>query len=92
MATAEPTIAGPAAGDASAPSTELADQWRLLGRAATFVAILTSPAVYVWFSQYNGWSPLKSLLATLGLVIAFRRLQPSARTTSSSDSATTSGR
>jgi ATP-dependent Zn protease len=72
MATAEPTIDSPRAVDSQPPSTELADQWRMLSRAATFVAILTSPAVYVWFTQYNGWGALESLLATAGLVIAFR--------------------
>jgi cell division protease FtsH len=74
MATAEPTIGGPTMPDARVPSTELADQWRLLGRAATFVAVLTSPALFVWFREYNDWSTLKSALATAGVVIAFRGL------------------
>jgi cell division protease FtsH len=72
MATAEPTIGGPTTLESSAPSTELADQWRLLTRAATVVAILTSPALFVWFTEYNGWSALVSLLATVGVVIVFR--------------------
>ena len=55
-----------------APSTELADQWRTLTRAATIVAVLTSPALYIWFSQHNGWAWYWSLLATLGVVITFR--------------------
>ena len=45
----------------AAASTELADQWRRLTRAATVVALLTSPAVFVWFHEYNGWSWLWSL-------------------------------
>ena len=49
MATAEPTIGpSPLARD-QAPSTELADPWRTLTRAATIVALLTSPALYIWF-------------------------------------------
>ena len=72
MATAEPTIGpSPLARD-QAPSTELADQWRTLTRAATIVALLTSPALYIWFSQHNGWAWYWSLLATLGVVITFR--------------------
>ena len=49
------------------PSTELADQWRVLTRAATIVALLTSPAVFVWSTkEYVGWSTLWSLLGTFG--------------------------
>lgn len=51
----------------SAPSTELADQWRRLTRAATAVAVLTSPALFIWFKEYNGWSTLGSLAATVGV-------------------------
>jgi ATP-dependent Zn protease len=47
-------------------------QWRQLTRAATVVAILTSPAVYVWFKQYNGWTTLQSLAATIGTIVVFR--------------------
>ena len=47
-------------------------QWRQLTRAATSVAILTSPAVFVWFKQYNGWSTLQSLAATFGTIVVFR--------------------
>ena len=70
MATAEP-LAGLNPVHA-APSTELADQWRRLTRAATVVAVLTSPALFIWFKQYNGWSTLWSFLATFGVVIVFR--------------------
>ena len=31
------------------PSAALADQWRTLTRAATIVAVLTSPALFIWF-------------------------------------------
>lgn len=70
MAVAEP-LAGLSPAQA-APSTELADQWRRLTRAATAVAVLTSPALFIWFKEYNGWSTLESLAATVGVVIVFR--------------------
>ena len=55
-------------------SEELARGWRRLTRAATFVALLTSPAVFLWFYKQSGWSLGWSLLATFLLVIAFRGL------------------
>ena len=57
-----------------APSAELAGQWRHLSRAATIVAVLTSPAVILWFHQQQGWDWWKSILAGLGMVIVFRGL------------------
>ena len=66
MAVAERLAAEP-----TAPSA-LVSQWRQLTRAATLVAILTSPALFVWFKEYNGWSTLWSLAATVGTVIVFR--------------------
>src|SRR5688572_33500738 len=69
MATAEPLAALPPT--QAAPSTELADQWRRLTRAATAVAVLTSPALFIWFKEYNGWSVPVSLAATAGVVIVF---------------------
>jgi len=70
MALAEP-LAGLSPTQA-APSTELADQWRRLTRAATAVAVLTSPALFIWFKEHNGWGTLASLAATVGVVIVFR--------------------
>ena len=52
----------------------LTDQWRTLTRAATVVALLTSPAVFLWFHQQDGWSVWMSLAATAGVVIGFRGL------------------
>src|SRR5918993_1020758 len=72
MATAEPTLGSGPVGAEQAPTTELADQWRTLTRAATIVALLTSPALFVWFSQHNGWAWYWALLTTLGVVIVFR--------------------
>src|SRR5580765_3691844 len=55
-----------------AESTELAQQWRVLTRAATFVAILTSPAAFVWFHKQQGWSVGWSIVGAIGLIAAFR--------------------
>jgi cell division protease FtsH len=72
MATAEPI--GGVRRDSSALSTELADQWRLLTRAATFVALLTSPALYLWLTSQQGHSWWAALLITLGTVVVLRGL------------------
>jgi ATP-dependent Zn protease len=50
----------------------LASEWRRLGRAATIVATLTSPATFVLFYSVNGWPLWLSLLLTIGFVSAFR--------------------
>jgi hypothetical protein len=55
-----------------AEAAELREGWRKLGRAATFVAIITSPAVFVWFDSVLGWSTLASLAAAIATVIIFR--------------------
>ena len=69
MATAEPLVGGLPQGEAS---QELARSWRMLTRAATGVALLTSPALFIWFTQEEGWDWWVALLATLGIVVAFR--------------------
>ncbi len=55
-------------------SRELSNQWRSLGRAATAVALLSSPALFVWLYKMQevafGWSLVLTLLA----VAAFRGL------------------
>jgi cell division protease FtsH len=56
----------------SEESRVLADQWRHLRRAATLVAFLTSPAVFVFYKEIQGWSILWSGVATFFTVIAFR--------------------
>src|SRR5262245_42063636 len=55
-------------------SVELAGQWRRLTRVATFVAIMTSPVAFVWFHNHVGWAWYWSLLATIGVIAAFRGL------------------
>jgi len=56
----------------SEASGGLAQQWRRLTRAATFVAILTSPALFMWFHEQLGWGVGWSLVATVVAVAAFR--------------------
>src|SRR3954449_8115068 len=52
----------------------LAIQWRQLTRAATFVALLTSPAFFVILYQRNGWGMVAALIVTFLAVISFRGL------------------
>jgi ATP-dependent Zn protease len=72
MATAELPSPRTLTTSSTAPSSELADQWRRLSRAATIVALLTAPAVVLWFHEQQGWAWWQSVLGALGLVIVFR--------------------
>jgi cell division protease FtsH len=53
-------------------SRELSDQWRVLRRAATGVALLSSPALFVLLYKHEEWPIGWSILATLLGVFAFR--------------------
>src|SRR5918996_298044 len=53
-------------------SQELSDQWRRLARAATFVAVLTSPALLLLLREQQGWSWRWAIIATVLGVAAFR--------------------
>src|SRR4029079_4856020 len=53
-------------------ANELAQQWRVLTRAATGVAILTSPAAYVYLHKQLGWSVGWSIVGAIGIIAAFR--------------------
>jgi ATP-dependent Zn protease len=55
-------------------SVALAAELRRLARAATAIAVLTSPALFVYFWRSQGWSIGWSLAATVGSVAAFRGL------------------
>ena len=55
-------------------SRALAQEWKRLGRAATFVALLTSPVLFVALYSGSGWSLWAALLGTFFAVIAFRGL------------------
>jgi ATP-dependent Zn protease len=69
MANGERTLFG---SQRAAEQMALQGEWRRLGRAATFVAVLTSPAVFAWLYGANDWPLIWALLATFLLVIAFR--------------------
>jgi ATP-dependent Zn protease len=58
----------------SAVHRELASSWRQLTRAATFVALLTSPALVAFLMRQDHWPLWKAVLVTVLIVIAFRGL------------------
>jgi len=58
----------------ASPRPALGDQWRSLTRVATLVAVLTSPAAFVWFHEHQGLRLRYALLLTLIEVAAFRGL------------------
>src|SRR5438876_11998338 len=53
-------------------STVLAQQWRWLGWAATFVAILTSPAAFAYLHKHEGCNIGWSVFGAVVLIAAFR--------------------
>jgi hypothetical protein len=69
--TSEPLTTIAPAGEAS---KALASQWRRLIRAATFIAVLTSPIPFLFFYVQQEWPLGWALLATFGLIIAYRGL------------------
>jgi len=75
MAGVEPLGTLQPAGFASSDAArDLAASWRRLTRAATFVAVLTSPALLAFFMRQDNWPFWKALLVTLLIVVAFRGL------------------
>jgi cell division protease FtsH len=75
MAGVEPIGSLQPAGFASSDAArELAASWRRLTRAATFIAVLTSPALVAFFMRQDNWPLWKALVITLLIVIAFRGL------------------
>jgi len=75
MAGLEPIATLQPAGFASSEAArELAASWRRLTRAATFVAVLTSPALVAFFMRQDRWPLWKAILVTLLIVVAFRGL------------------
>jgi ATP-dependent Zn protease len=52
----------------------LTSEWRRLTRVATFIAVLTSPSVFYWYSERDHWGFWWSLVATFATVVAFRGL------------------
>ena len=55
-------------------SMALAREWKRLGRAATFVAVLTSPVTFTVLYRGADWSFLAALLGTIATVVIFRGL------------------
>jgi ATP-dependent Zn protease len=55
-------------------SSELRNQWRSLRRAATIVAVLSSPALFVWLYKMQDKTLVWSVLLTVLAVAAFRGL------------------
>jgi ATP-dependent Zn protease len=75
MAGVEPIGSLQPAGFASSDDArELAANWRRLTRAATFVAVLTSPALVAFFMRQDRWPLWKALVVTLLIIVAFRGL------------------
>ena len=60
--------------DRTSASSELGEDWRRLTRRATAIALITSPAPFVWFHSVQDYSLGWSLFATFTIVIAFRGL------------------
>ena len=52
----------------------LSRELRRLTRAATFVALMTSPFLFYWFHHHEGWSLGKALLITFIAIVVFRGL------------------
>ena len=52
----------------------LSRDWRRLIRFATFIAVLTSPSVFIWYHHNHHWSFAKTLFVTFMTVLAFRGL------------------
>jgi len=50
----------------------LSKDLRRLTRVATFIAVLTSPAVFVWYHHHQGWSVFWSIVATFATIVVFR--------------------
>jgi cell division protease FtsH len=69
MASGERTHFGP---PREADRLALAREWRKLARAATFVAILTSPATFAFFHLGHDWPVGWALLGTVAFVIVLR--------------------
>src|SRR5262245_59740435 len=65
--TAEPGLL-----DRTSASSELGEDWRRLTRRATAIALVTSPAPFIWLHSVEGYSVAWSLAATFAIVVAFR--------------------
>lgn len=59
-------------GGVNESALSLAGEWRRLGRAATFVAVLTAPAMFVLLHTSFGWSVLWSVVGAIAGIAIFR--------------------
>src|SRR4029079_2957988 len=55
-------------------NTQLSDQWRSLRRSATFVAVLSAPAAFIWLWKSQDMALGWAIVATAVAVFAFRGL------------------
>jgi len=58
--------------DRKSASSELGEDWRRLTRRATAIALVMSPAPFVWLHSVEGYGALWSLAWTFLIVVAFR--------------------
>src|SRR5436309_8870816 len=58
--------------DRTSASSELGEDWRRLTRRATAIALVMSPAPFIWLHSVEGYSLAWSLAATFAIVVAFR--------------------
>src|SRR5262249_41260816 len=58
----------------AAAARRLAEQWRVLPRLATGVAILTAPFFFLLLYQVGGWTLAAAIFVTLLAVVMFRGL------------------
>jgi ATP-dependent Zn protease len=58
--------------DRTSANSELGEDWRRLTRRATAIALVMSPAPFIWLHSVEGYSIAWSLAATFGIVVAFR--------------------
>src|SRR5947208_5859921 len=71
MATADDAAPSPVLA-AREENRVLSDQWRSLRRSATFVAVLSAPAAFIWAWKHTGLSLGWALFATAIAAFAFR--------------------
>ena len=64
--------ARPLIGGVNEHAISLAREWRKLGRVATVVAVLTSPALFVLLYSRYDWPLLWALVGALAGIVIFR--------------------
>jgi cell division protease FtsH len=72
MTTADEAARAPALLTAREENRALSDQWRMLRRFSTFVAVISAPAAFLWAWQHTGLSLGWAIFATAVAAFAFR--------------------